>query len=134
MAGEMDSREADTPHARPAPGQLSPGAFAGSTTTPRRTEVALHVCPECTGELVHPTDWAPASERKWAVELRCPSCEWTGRGIYTQDVVDRFEEVLDLGTDAILTDLQALSRANMEEEVERFAHALGAGLILPEDF
>ena len=133
----MESRESHTPHAHPAPGQIGPGAFAGGTTTthaPHRTEVALHVCPECAGELVHPTDWAPASHRKWAVELRCPSCEWGGRGIYTQDVVDRFEEALDMGTDAILADLQALARANMEEEVDRFAQALDAGLILPEDF
>jgi predicted RNA-binding Zn-ribbon protein involved in translation (DUF1610 family) len=133
----MESREGHTPDTHTAPGQIGPGAFAGSTATtqsPRRSEVALHICPDCAGELVHPTEWCPASDRKWAVELRCPSCEWAGRGIYTQDVVDRFEEALDLGTDAILADLQALSRANMEEEVERFSRALEAGLILPEDF
>ncbi len=132
----MESREGHTPHAYPAPGQIGPGAFAGSATTqsPRRTEVALHICPECAGELVHPIDWSPTTSRKWAVELRCPSCEWIGCGIYPQDVVDRFEEVLDLGNDAILADLQALSRANMEEEIERFAMALTADLILPEDF
>jgi predicted RNA-binding Zn-ribbon protein involved in translation (DUF1610 family) len=122
MAVEMERREGHTPHAHTA------------TASPPRTEVALHVCPECAGELVHPTNWSPAAGRRWAVERRCPSCEWIGQGVYAQDVVDRFEEVLDLATDAMLADLQALSRANLEEEIDRFSQALGADLILPEDF
>jgi hypothetical protein len=96
--------------------------------------IQLHVCPECRSELVYPTDWAPAATRHWHVELRCPDCEWQGQGVYSQDVVDRFDLVLDDGTEAILDDLTRLSRANMEEEIERFTDALTRDLILPEDF
>jgi hypothetical protein len=49
-------------------------------------------------------------------------------------VVDRFDEALDLGTDAMLNDLLLLARANMESEVDRFVAALVADHILPEDF
>ena len=100
---------------------------------PNRAE-ALHICPCCDSELVYPTDWAPARRKRWNVDLRCPDCEWTGGGIYAQDVVDRFDEALDTGTEQLLDDLNMLARANMEEQVDRFVAALQADEILPEDF
>ena len=114
---------------------LGPSSFQPrpASTTPR-TQDDLHVCPECASELVFPTDWAPAETRRWSVELRCPDCEWRGGGIYDQSVVDRFDEQLDLGTEALVEDLKLLARANMEDEIERFAVALQSDLILPEDF
>jgi hypothetical protein len=33
-----------------------------------------------------------------------------------------------------MRDLKRLTKANMEEEIERFTLALGSDLILPEDF
>jgi hypothetical protein len=100
---------------------------------PRRAE-DLHVCPECGSELVLPIDWAPSGSGRWRVDLRCPDCEWIGGGIHSQAVVDRFDEVLDLGTETLLNDLTLLARANMEEEVERFVAALAAGHVVPSDF
>ena len=94
----------------------------------------LHICPSCGSSLVIPVDWAPAAGRRWVVDLRCPECSWTGGGTFNQKVVDRFDEVLDRGTEAILEDLTVLSRANMEEHVETFVAALDADRILPEDF
>jgi hypothetical protein len=94
----------------------------------------LHICPSCASELVYPVDWAPAERTSWSVDLRCPDCEWTGGGVYRQEVVDRFDEELDRGTEELLGDLQMLTRANMEEQVESFITALHAGWILPEDF
>lgn len=76
----------------------------------------------------------PAPGRRWSIALRCPECEWHGGGIYSQNVVDRFDEVLDDGTQALLDDLDLLTRANMEEQVERFVAALTDDLIFPEDF
>ena len=113
---------------------------ASSFTVPRRApaparrEGALHICPCCDSELVYPIDWAPADSSNWAVELRCPDCEWRGGGVYAQLVVDRFDEVLDEGTQQMLTDLQLLSRANMHDQVEKFVAALWAGAIQPLDF
>jgi hypothetical protein len=68
------------------------------------------------------------------VALRCPECEWNGGGRYRQEVVDRLDEALDRGTESVLDDLNALIRANMEDQIERFAAALEANQILPEDF
>ena len=46
----------------------------------------------------------------------------------------QLEEQLDDGIAAILLDLKRLATANMADEIERFAAALEANLILPEDF
>ena len=114
---------------------LEPSVFENhvSVGQPRRRG-DLHICPECGSDLVYPTDWAPASERKWHVALRCPECEWNGGGSYSQDVVDRLDEALDRGTEAVLDDLNILVRANMEDQINRFVDALNGDQILPEDF
>jgi predicted RNA-binding Zn-ribbon protein involved in translation (DUF1610 family) len=108
--------------------------FTRERHTDRRRDEGLHICPACDSGLVHPVDWSPAAGRRWLVDLRCPECGWTGGGTYSQKVVDRFDEVLDDGTEALLDDLNRLSRANMEEHVEAFVAALEADRILPEDF
>lgn len=114
---------------------LSPSNFGAPRRSLERSRTkALHVCPCCDSELVYPTDWAPAERKRWSVDLRCPDCEWIGGGIYTQEIVDRFDEVLDSGTELLLDDLNLLARANMEEQVERFIASLWADKILPEDF
>jgi hypothetical protein len=94
----------------------------------------LHVCPECGSALVHPVDWSAADAVHWRVELRCPECEHRSTGLYEQAVVDRFDQILDAGTDSLYADLRKLERSNMEAELHRFNAALGGDLILPEDF
>ena len=94
----------------------------------------LHVCPECASKLVYPTDWAPVDRLAWHVDLRCPDCEWQDGGVYPQEVVDRFDDELDRGTDQLIGDLGLLTRSNMEEQIEHFVTALESGWILPEDF
>jgi hypothetical protein len=98
------------------------------------SEIELHVCPECTSELVYPLEWAPVDACHWRVELRCPECEWRQSGLYEQEVLDRFDNALDAGTDTMVATLRRLQRANMETELERFNMALESDLILPEDF
>jgi hypothetical protein len=104
------------------------------TKTGAQPADALHICPECDRDLVYPVDWEEASATHWEVELRCPNCEWSEVGTYDQATVDRFDEHLDLGTDALVKDLRRMVQANMEAEAERFAAALDANAILPEDF
>jgi hypothetical protein len=94
----------------------------------------LHVCIDCTSNLVYPTDWQEAGPEHWDVELRCPNCEWRGSGVFHQDVVESFDDELDRGIDVLLSDYRALVSSNMEDEIERFARALDAGAILPVDF
>ena len=121
-------------HARAESG-LGPEAFAVHRREHAgRGARGLHICPACSSGLVHPVDLAPERGRRWSVALRCPDCEWHGEGIFAQEVVDRFDEVLNVGTEQLLNDLNLLARANMEEHVDRFAAALHADQILPEDF
>jgi hypothetical protein len=94
----------------------------------------LHLCPDCGSDLVHPLDWTPLDAFHWHVALRCPECEWRTEGTYEQSVLNRFDQVLDAGTDALRSDLRRLERMNMEAELRRFRVALGEDLVLPEDF
>ena len=94
----------------------------------------LHVCGSCDSELVYPVEWDESGTTHWEVTLRCPNCEWAGTGVYAQDTVERFDEELDRGTEALVRDLKRLMTANMEDEIERFVKALDHGHVLPEDF
>src|SRR5262249_1731112 len=94
----------------------------------------LHVCPRCSSHLVHPVQWAEAGPKHWEMTLGCPNCAWVGGGIFEQELVDRFEQELDSGTEALVRDLKRLMHANMEDEIERFTRALWADQILPMDF
>ena len=94
----------------------------------------LHVCTECSSDLVYPVEWDEAGATHWEVTLRCPNCEWNGTGVFSQDLVERFDEELDRGTEQLVRDLKRMMHANMEDEIERFVHALEADHILPDDF
>jgi hypothetical protein len=94
----------------------------------------LHECPSCECDLVYPVEWEEVSPTHWEVLLRCPNCEWNEVGTFDQPTVDRFDKRLDTGTETLSGDLRRLQQANMEEEIVRFARALDAGAILPEDF
>jgi hypothetical protein len=94
----------------------------------------LHVCPECSSELVQPISWSEASEGKWELTLSCPNCWWAAEGVFTEAEIHALEEELDKGLEDMLRDLQRLTHANMTDQAERFTAALEADLILPEDF
>ena len=70
----------------------------------------------------------------WRVRLRCPNCEWQTVGVFDQPTMDRFDALLDEGTEALVRDLKRLTQANMEEEAERFQAALASDAIWPMDF
>jgi hypothetical protein len=111
--------------------------FGDITDAPRPTaEPAedLHVCGTCDSELVYPVDWEESGAEHWEVTLRCPNCEWSGTGVFDQDIVERFDEELDRGTECLIEDLTRLTHANMEDEIERFTSALASDAIWPMDF
>jgi len=54
----------------------------------------LHVCMDCDSKLVYPTDWEEEGPDKWYVDLHCPNCDWTGGGVFDQDILDEFDEEL----------------------------------------
>jgi hypothetical protein len=100
----------------------------------RQQAEGLHVCPECASRLVMPVAWGEAGRAHWDVTLHCPNCDWIGGGVYGEELVERFDEELDRGTEALVRDLHRLMRANMEDEIDRFVAALAADAIWPEDF
>jgi hypothetical protein len=100
----------------------------------QQAETDLHVCSRCASRMAYPTTWEEAGPESWAVEIRCPECEEVREGVFSQTAVEAFDEVLDAGTDALMADYRRLTRANMAEEMERFAAALHADAIMPEDF
>jgi hypothetical protein len=116
--------------------QTSGSAPVAATPAPSREDsiTALHVCGACTSSLVYPTEWEEAGVTHWEVTLRCPNCEWAGTGVFEQHLVERFDEELDRGTEALVRDLKRLAHANMEDEIERFTTALAEDHIVPEDF
>ena len=84
--------------------------------------------------MVQPVDWHDLGDGRWRVVLRCPECDWWSRDEYSRREVEAYDEQLDRAGQELLGDLRALTRANMEEELERFATALAGDRILPEDF
>lgn len=107
----------------------------GATGDAQPVEVeGLHVCPSCASKLVAPVAWDEAGPAHWDVTLHCPNCDWLGRGVFDEELVERFDEELDRGTEALVRDLQRLMRANMEDEIDRFVTALAADQIWPMDF
>lgn len=98
------------------------------------TAVDLECCPECDSGLVYPVSWRETEDDCWEIELRCPNCEWAERGIFRHQDVERFDEVLNRGTDRLIDDLEQLTRANMEADIDRFVTALDDDLITPFDF
>ena len=101
---------------------------------PVEAEQDLHVCVQCSSELVYPVQWEEAGPENWTVLLHCPNCAVYREGVFAQKTVEAFDEELDRGGDALERDYSRLVRENMEDELERFASALAADAILPEDF
>jgi hypothetical protein len=114
--------------------QTAPAASVADLPATSHDVADLHLCGSCSSDLVYPIEWDEAGSTHWEVSLRCPNCEWSGTGVFEQDLVERFDEELDRGTEALVRDLKRLAQANMEDEIERFVTALSADHIVPEDF
>jgi hypothetical protein len=97
-------------------------------------ETDLHLCPQCEGDLVYPMSWEERSGDSWRIERRCPNCEWSHTGDFSQDEVELFDDVLNEGTEDLLVSLRNFARSNMEEDVERLIEAIRLDLIQPMDF
>ena len=110
------------------------GAAEAAVETTTGASGLLHVCFHCSGELVYPLDWSEEGPRHWRIMLRCPECESRREGVFDQAAVERLDDELDRGSSALLGDLRRMTHANMSEEIEFFARALEADLILPSDF
>ena len=129
----FEDREPVPAPAAEAPGSTAPATAQGPAEIGLPTD-DLHLCGACGADLVYPVDWEEAGARHWEVTLRCPNCEWSGTGVFDQAAVERFDDELDRGTEALVRDLKRLMHANMEADIERFVEALEQDHIAPEDF
>ena len=131
MDAEHDNRD--------APETEGPSEVDVSYAEPAQSDDAgadpdLCKCGSCGSMLVQPLDWSLIGRSHWRVMLRCPNCEWSGTGVFAQETVDRYDRDLDRGTRKLNATLTRVSRACMEAEIESFARALDADLIVPFDF
>jgi hypothetical protein len=94
----------------------------------------LHLCPVCGSNLVQPVDYEPLERSSCYVELLCPNCWSSRRGVHDQADFDRFSEELERGDAAMLATVAEVTRSNMQEQIDRFSRALEADAILPIDF
>lgn len=117
-------REHEQPDLEPRPHHFAPA----------EPHQDLHRCADCDSTLVYPIEWEESGPENWSVLLHCPNCDAYRDGVFAQTTVECFDEELDRGADALARDYKRLMRANMAEEIDRFAGALQAGAILPEDF
>jgi hypothetical protein len=116
------------------PHPVTDDALAARKLPPAEPHQDLHVCVECASEFVYPLQWEESGEENWSVLLHCPNCDVYREGIFSQQTVESFDEMLDRGADALTQEYKRMVAANMAEEIERFAGALAADAILPEDF
>jgi hypothetical protein len=98
------------------------------------TSQGLHVCPNCSSQLVQPVEWEPVGDEAWSGLLRCPECEVFQAGVYGQAELDAYDVELDRGEALLRVAYLQVSTENMAAEIDAFAEALGAGAVLPEDF
>jgi hypothetical protein len=94
----------------------------------------LHICLHCGGRLVYPLSWSQAGHRRWRLQLRCPECEAVRNGVFERALVERLDDELDRGANALVDDLRRVTYANMSEEIDFFSRALDADLIDAGDF
>ena len=77
---------------------------------------------------------ARAVPGRWEIERRCPECEWETTGVHGEADVQRYDALLNEGTDALIEHVEQLAHDNMAAEIERFVAALRDDHITPFDF
>lgn len=99
----------------------------------QRTD-APHICAACALPFVYPELGLADGPGRWRLLLRCPSCGWGGERILDDEGLERLERGFDEEREQLELDLERLTYRNMREYQARFAAALAADAILPEDF
>ena len=105
-----------------------------ATPDERLDEIALELCPECSCDLVQPSEWHEVDPGRWEIERACPNCAWQSTGVHGEEEVERYDSILNEGTDELIELLDELSSENMAAEIDRFVIAINEGHIQPMDF
>lgn len=95
----------------------------------------LHVCRRCERPFVCPHGGAqPTASGRVLVRLRCANCAWQAPHLLSTMELADLECQVDLAAADLAWALELLWLANEEEAISRFATALAADALLPEDF
>jgi hypothetical protein len=119
---------------QPADGEPVASELIEAPATPSIEVRKIELCPSCTGDRVHPTDWTEVEDMRWQLALRCPDCEWRHTDVYLPDEVERYDDVLNDATDRLIEELDRVTRENMNEAIDRWRDALDSDGIMPSDF
>jgi hypothetical protein len=92
-----------------------------------------HVCRACALPFVQVREGTEEGTG-WRVVLHCPSCGWAAEEVLDLDTLAHLDEEHDRGLEEVASALSRFTELNMREYVDRFAAALSADAILPEDF
>jgi hypothetical protein len=112
-------------HARRAKAPAPPLPWPGS---------GLHVCCSCRSDLVYATERRREGAGRWRLTLCCGQCGGSRDVVIGDGLVQRFDADVARGLAAIASDITALDRERMTEQVEVFAAALQRDLIDAGDF
>jgi hypothetical protein len=95
----------------------------------------LHVCPACEKPFVVPGEvHEVVGAERVRLELGCTNCGWTTIAVHADQELTALEVQLDRTFADLLWTLEVVWTANEDAAISRFAGALDAGAILPEDF
>jgi hypothetical protein len=107
----------------------------GSLPRDRPAALEPHVCRVCQRPFVVPLSTFPLVSRDgYVVEMECSNCEDSTVALLSEEQMERLDRELDRQTGRLRHALAELRLADELERVDRFAAALHAGHILPEDF
>jgi len=99
------------------------------------TPTGLDICTGCTRPFVVPDAMLDVlDDGRWLVELRCTNCGLVVVGAHDEAALEELDRRLDAITADLRASLGVLDLVDELERIDRFAAALAAGAILPEDF
>jgi hypothetical protein len=95
----------------------------------------LHICEACRTPFVVPVSILDVHhDGRYVVELTCVNCDASSLTTHDEASLEALDLELDRGLLRIQEALDTLVMADEIERIDRFAEALHADLILPEDF
>jgi len=95
----------------------------------------LHQCPTCRQPFVAPRDiLAEHDDGRIVVDLACTNCGWSAVQLHDTITLCALDRAVDRDAARIEAAADALALSCELERIDRFAEALHAGHILPEDF
>ena len=94
----------------------------------------LHTCLACASDYVYVVEQRSMGLDGRPALLRCPNCGMHRAGVFTPAALEALERRREVGEQELRDELRRLEMEERLDEVERFAAALDADAILPEDF